>query len=456
METFKIQLSNGSLANLADGVKMDVNSSIIELADNAYDAEATEINIVIDNAKHYLCIFSKEKNNNLTKDKARSILYSLGQGQELKTKQNGIGKYNQGFKYAGPYLIGKGNHGIVSVDCIPNNGEAWSTEQPINYLNGESYSDTIVNFVPFKGIKNGYNFKVEIIGCRNITPTDITKLKIILGIRYRKKISSKEILIKINNDSIEPIDRLYQHLGKRVNYNCQWFSYKGRTNAAKYEWSDLKIGNIQENELCKYDTSLGINRRESGVNVRSRSGVEIAINDVTIINEGELENLCGTELQPSSAGFKGRLTIYDTELADTYIKGGNKSSSIVDKSFAINQDTKEISTAIKDSNAKFISMHHKDRKEYVKIYTPSYIKNWPNFSLNICFINDDDDVNPITLDHNKDRILVNRNHKWFKSLNTDENISKIVLSLIRNCKTISEAYSIMYSFFIEWESNESK
>ena len=43
METFKIQLSNGSLANLADGVKMDVNSSIIELADNAYDAEATEI-----------------------------------------------------------------------------------------------------------------------------------------------------------------------------------------------------------------------------------------------------------------------------------------------------------------------------------------------------------------------------------------------------------------------------
>ena len=78
------------------------------------------------------------------------------------------------------------------------------------------------------------------------------------------------------------------------------------------------------------------------------------------------------------------------------------------------------------------------------------------FSLNICFINDDDDVNPITLDHNKDRILVNRNHKWFKSLNTDENISKIVLSLIRNCKTISEAYSIMYSFFIEWESNESK
>ena len=57
METFKIQLSNGSLANLADGVKMDVNSSIIELADNAYDAEATEINIVIDNAKHYLCIF---------------------------------------------------------------------------------------------------------------------------------------------------------------------------------------------------------------------------------------------------------------------------------------------------------------------------------------------------------------------------------------------------------------
>ena len=43
METFKIQLSNGSLANLADGVKMDVNSSIIELADNAYDAGATEI-----------------------------------------------------------------------------------------------------------------------------------------------------------------------------------------------------------------------------------------------------------------------------------------------------------------------------------------------------------------------------------------------------------------------------
>lgn len=58
--TGTVELNDGALYGLAQGAKMDIKSSIIEFVDNAEDANASMVSIIIDDENNTLTVCSKE------------------------------------------------------------------------------------------------------------------------------------------------------------------------------------------------------------------------------------------------------------------------------------------------------------------------------------------------------------------------------------------------------------
>lgn len=373
-KTFKSTLSDGALINLAEGNKMDVISSIIELVDNAADANASKIDITYSPTENVLQVLSKEPNLTLGFNDYGKI-FNLGKGNVIKTKSTGVGKYSQGLKYASAFLIGKGNKGKLHIAVKPINDKAWGMTQHFDYCSSNAYTDQKLTREDNFSIDGDYNFMVKIEGCRNISNENILSLQIKLGIRYRSLIQTGKIVIKINNITINPIDRLYSHMGEKVGYSGKiYLEWKGDKKAAVFEWSDLRMHDFSDTELNLYDTNLDYQAIKSNICLTDHSCVEIAVHGVTIIYDKVLKELTGQQIQPSSAGFRGRLNFLNTELADEYIYGGNKSNCSVRKTFAKNQDTAIIRQKVKEANINAIIKYKYLNKK--KSYTIPHLDNF--------------------------------------------------------------------------------
>lgn len=435
-QTSTVELNDGAMCGLSDGAKMDVRSSIIEYVDNAEDENASKVSIIIDNRNHSLTVLSVEETNLEKNDHGR--LFNLGVGGKLHTKKNGVGKYSQGFKYAGPYLIGEGNKGEVRVAVKPISGNLWGATQYIDYTNDENYTDKNIVFTDGTEMPEEYNFMVKVIGCKNISDNDIIKLSVELGIRYREKLENGKTYIEINGVEVIPQDRLYSKYGVRVDYHSPiYLEWNGDSKAATWEWSDLRRTQFNDYELIDYDTTLGLKGRQKGTAVSCRSCIEVAINGVTIIYEKELLNLTGLQAQPSSSGFRGRLNIINRELADTYIKGGNKSCSTINKSFSENEDTKDIRLRIKDDYNTVIKRYHNDdtnSKKYYSIQTLDKYCNDNDIDCNFKFSEDSETVEAFVYEKHDNRIIVNVNSNIMSPFKSE--IAKVlfIISLIDNCK----------------------
>lgn len=353
IEKVELGLNDGALVNLSNGAKMEFISSVTEFVDNAEDAGASKVVIKIDNDKRILTVLSVEDTDLEMSDWER--LFFLGSGEVMHTKKSGVGKYSQGFKYAGANLIGEGNKGEVVVGVRPNSNKDWGAIQHIDYTDKKKYSDKNIDLCSIDKVDmpDDYNFMVRLSGIKDIKNDDIVKLAVHLGVRYREKIDSGRTEIWINDMEVKAQDRLYSKMGGRVDYHkpipIEW---NGDKEAVTWEWSDLGSTRFDSSEYILYDTTLGIKGRSEGVRSLPRSGVEIAINGITVIfDEADttFRNILNLSIQYYATGWRGRLNIKNLELADKYIKGGNKSNSSIDKSFATNDDVKKIRDAIKDS-----------------------------------------------------------------------------------------------------------
>lgn len=450
IKTATVELNDGAMCGLSDGAKMDAKSSIIEYVDNAEDENASLVSIKIDKENHTVIVLSKEETNLEEKDCGK--LFNLGVGGKLHTKANGVGKYSQGFKYAGSALIGEGNKGQVCVAVCPVSGNKWGAIQTIDYTDDEKYTDKHILITDGSEIPDEYNFMVKVNGCKDISDNDIIKLGVELGIRYREKIEKGQTIIDINGAKVLPQDRLYSKFGKRVDYHSPcYLSWNGDEKAAIWEYSDTRMSQFNDTELIDYDTTLGLQGRQQGTAISCRSGVEVAINSVTTIYDKELFNLIGIQPQPSSSGFRGRLNILNTELADKYLKGGNKSCSTVNKSFSENEDTKEIREVIKDSYYNVIKRYHNDaikNKKYCTIGSlDTYCEN-NHFDFRFKFLSADKNVEAFTYDNIDNIIIINENSSIMAPFKTDHAKCIFIISLLVTCKgqTIEDTCKRMKKF----------
>lgn len=456
-ETAKVELNDGALYGMSDGAKMDAKSSIIEYVDNAEDANASKVSIIIDNERHVLTVLSVEETDLEKKDYKK--LFNLGVSGKLHTKLNGVGKYSQGFKFAGPSLIGAGNKGEVKVAVRPISGNNWGATQFIDYTNDGNYTDKQIIFTDDNEIPQGYNFMVKVTGCKSITDNDIIKLSVELGVRYREKIEKGSTYIEINGIEVISQDRLYSKYGKRVDYHSPiYLEWKGDEKAATWEWSDLRKTEFNDSELIDYDTTLGIKGREKGTSVSSRSCLEVAINGVSIIYEKELINITGIQPQPSSSGFRGRLNILNRDLADEYIKGGNKSCCTVNKSFSINNDTSIIRQQVKDAYYSIINRYHNDSTKDKKYFSISKLDEWCEFNNIDCtfkFSDDNETVEAFIYDKNDNRIIVNTNSSFMKHFQNDASKCMIIIANINNIKnrSVEDIFKCLRKFKNECENN---
>lgn len=397
------ELANGALLGLSNGASMDCIASIVELTDNAVDADASVIDIIIDNSNESVAVYSVEKTNLQQSDYGK--IFTLGTSSRATITKK-VGKYKQGLKYSVANLIGDGRKGYVKIDVKPENGERWSIMNKIDYTNENAYSDRDLFLCKPSSVLNEYDFAVEIKGVSNFTDKNMTLLKMSLGLRYRELIVNSKLVCRINGSEVIPQDRLYANYGDRAGYHkSQYFEYMGNPKAIKFEWSDLSESHFSEIELCEYDTSLGIKGRNSGVMVTNRAGLEIAINDITVINDGVLEDLTGVELQPSGAPFRGRLTIYDTRLSDKYISGGNKSNCSINKSFATDDETKEIRLAIKNAHSTVLT-NNRNRNKQESINNKLLDKWCQNNDLTLRFIFFAKDATRKTFIYDKDNNVI--------------------------------------------------
>lgn len=456
-EDVYLELTDGALCGLSDGAKMNVVSSIVEYVDNAEDENASKVSIIIEN--NTLSVLSVEETNLERKDFRK--LFSLGVGGKLHTKKTGVGKYSQGFKYAGPHLIGGGNSGKIRVCVKPISGNNWSATQYINYIDENNYTDkriTLSNDV--SDIPEGYNFMVKVVGCKNISDIDIIKLQIGLGIRYREKIANGKTCIDINGVDILPQDRLYSQHGVRVDYHEPvYFSWGGNENAISFEWSDLKKTDFNDTELIDYDTTLGIKGRQKGTSITCRSGIEVAINGVTIIPDRELANIIGVTEQPKSCGFRGRMNILNVDLADCHVRGGNKSCSSINKSFLEDEDTLKIRKHISDVYNSVINRYKSDAntdKQYYSIPAlDKYCKDY-NIDCDFKFSNTNKDIEAFVYEKTYNRIVINVNSPIMSSFISDTAKLLFIVSLIDNCKvqTTEDIYKRMKKFKNSCEIDE--
>jgi len=427
-----VELADGAMYGLSDGAKMDIRSSIIEYVDNAEDENASFVSIEIDDITHTISVMSIENTDLELEDCGK--LFNLGVGGKLHTKKNGVGKYSQGFKYAGPCLIGEGNKGEIRVEVRPISGNDWGAIQYVDYVNDGHYSDKHIKYADQIEMPYEYNFMVKVSGCKAISPVEITKLKIDLGIRYRERIEKGLTIIVINGEEILPQDRLYSRFGSRVDYNkSEYFEWKEDKMSMCFESSDLRLMDFNDTDLIEYDNTLGIQGRQKGVSVSSRSGIEIAVNGVTIINDKEFYNLTGLQPQPSSSGFRGRLNILNPDLADAFIKGGNKSCSMVNKSFSENEDTLAIRSLIKEQYYKVIRRYHTEESKRKTYYSISYIDTWckeNDIKCRFKFLEEDKNYEAFVYDKVDDIIKVNINSSLMKCYNTDYCRSIFIIAFI--------------------------
>ena len=457
VERVQLELTNGAMCGLSDGAKMSVVSSIVEYVDNAEDENASKVSILIDS--NSISVLSVEQTNLERKDYKK--LFSLGVSGKLHTKKTGVGKYSQGFKFAGPNLIGDGNAGEVKICVRPISGNNWSATQYIDYTVDYEYKDKDIDLSEdVSDMPEGYNFMVKVDGCKNISNIDIIKLQIELGIRYREKIENGKTHIEINGITVEPQDRLYSKHGVRVDYHEPvYFTWKGHENAISFEWSDLKKTDFNDIELIDYDQTLGIKGRQKGTSISSRSGIEVAINGVTIIPEGELKNIIDVMMQPSSSGFRGRINILNTDLADIHIKGGNKSNSSVCRTFIEDENLLEIRKYISEVYNKIINKYKSENytnKQYYSIpVLDRYCKN-NNIECEFKFSNTDKDYETFVYEKTYNRIVVNVNSNLMSLFCSDFDKCVFIISLIDKCKeqTVEDIYKQMKKFKNVCEINE--
>lgn len=461
IEKVELGLNDGALVNLSNGAKMEFISSVTEFVDNAEDAGASKVVIEIDNDKRILTVLSVEDTDLEMSDWER--LFFLGSGKVMSTKKSGVGKYSQGFKYAGANLIGEGNKGEVVVGVRPNSNKDWGAIQHIDYTNKKKYSDKNVDLCSIDEVDmpDGYNFMVRLVGINEVKDSDIVKLMIRLGIRYREKIENGETKILIRNYEkdgevseldILPQDRLYSKMGCRVDYHepipIEW---NGDKEAVVWEWSDLGITRFEPNEYIDYDNPRIVTRgrkAETGVMSLDRSGVEIAINGVTIIY-GEAEttfrNILGVSIQYYATGWRGRLNIKNLELADKYIKGGNKSNSSIDKSFSTNDDVEEIREKIKEAYDIVCRRESSVRDSYSGLSEVKGLNEWmrKEIGLNVCF-----KFGKLgrfeTFTQHGDEIYVNLVSKFMSTFKgSKEAISIFLFSVIKNCDSLDSIESVV-------------
>ena len=311
-------LNDGAQKSFSDGLQMNTISSIIELLDNSNDANSIYDELFYDEKNNTLTLLSKELSN--LDDITHKVIFNFGTSHKLRTKQNGIGKYSQGLKLANSNLIDK--EGTAFYGLVNSKGEKKGWYQYINYENEENYTDRKIydlngNFE----IKDGFNFKVEIDGCKKITNDILYRLSIEAGLRYRYGIENGEKTIKINNASVRPQDRLYKKFLNKKEKNIDFYDkvflpWNGVENAVSFEWVDLTNADIEEEELIDLDNMHGRGNRP-GVNVLNRAGLEIVVNGVTITYGKDVtEDFCDIQFQQSCIPFRGRLEIFNNELND--------------------------------------------------------------------------------------------------------------------------------------------
>lgn len=452
-----VELSDGALNGLATGANMEFVSSIVELTDNAVDANATKIKIVINRENQNITIFSSETTN-LQKENAQSVLFKLGNSGLASTKANGVGKYKQGLKYALANLIGTNNKGLGRVECRPINGPQWAIVNLIDYTNPEHYTDRNLYFREPYLLTEKYNFVVN-IDCATI-PDDkeINTLIVTLGLRYRELIENDKIIIKVNDVVVTPQDRLYSKYGDRAGYHKPvYFSYLDNPKAFRWEYSDLCESHFNELEYITYDSTMGIKGRKSGVSVTKRAGVEIVANSVTLVYDGLLEELIDVQLQPSGAAFRGRLSINDNRVIDRYIRGGNKSKSEINKAFLIERETEDIRRAIKEAHSKALENYRKNNK-CEKAFSNDMMNKWcdeNNCETKFLFFDTDASRKTFNFDESNNIIEVNLLSNLFADMKNNSYVM-LIIALIRNIyssgsKTIFKTLNRFESDMIDFE-----
>ncbi len=453
----KLTLNDGALHGLAKGANMTFVSSICELADNGKDANASEITLDFSREKeHNTLIIRYKEDTNLQKDEVNR-LFNLGNPKKAQTKKNGIGKYNQGFKYACANLIGD-NKGTVRVEVKPQNGEPWAVVQTIDYSNDEQYTDQNLYYVNPEYLNDEYSFIVVIQGAKMPNKNEKYELKWKLGLRYRSLLVSNEMQIKINDEPIKPIDRLYSLYGDRAGYKSPvYFPYKDNPKAFKWECSDLSETHFSENELCDYDNQhkQGVER---GVAVTSRAGIELCVNGISIVEDGLLFELIGKQLQPSGSSWRGRLTLEDNRVVDDHITGGNKCKCVIQDSFITDPNTEEIRRAIKLSHSQYISEHideFKNKKYCSTIKALDALYQNKIVSTRFLFYYNDDTRELFCKDEANNTIEVNASHRIFKN-KKEEDCAIFVWSIIRHCSNedIKQIYKELNNFKNELLNND--
>lgn len=431
----KSYLNDGAYLGLSEGAQMTTVASFNEILDNFFGKNASKINITYDSNKKYLEFMGMEEND-LTEDIAFDKLYGLGVGSQMSTQDNGVGKYNQGFKYSVAQLIGNYNKGTVRIDSIPDNGNPWALKQIINYT-GENYTDQIVldkeDGIEYEELESGYNFRIVIDGCREISNRELLEIEMVIGLRYRDKIENGN-KIYLNGQEVLSQDRLYLFLPhSRVQYKCEYLSYKDNTNAAKFEYVDLESARIDQTELCRYDT---INGRKKGVTCTIRGGVEVVFNGVTVIYENlptEFRKLCTRQFQPGAAGFRGRLTIFDKNLYDEYFCGGNKSAVSTKDGFNTSKDTVNIVRALKNAYQTYCDTHNIKEDKIDSRYNDvieSVIKSIGFGDIEVKFQNRGEDFITFDYDDKIQSLTVNEGAKLFNTHKSSDLFILTILHLI--------------------------
>lgn len=431
----KVEINDGSMIGLAKGAKMNPNSSIIELTDNASDAGANKISIIVKNER--VCVLSVEKTN-LKEDDYRT-LFNLGAGKKTKIHENGVGKFSQGFNYATASLIGDGRKGTVTVAVNPINGKKWGAIQTIDYTNEENYTDSELYFTDGSELIDGFDFMVDIHGCEPISDYEIVKLRAKLSIRYRQKIN-EGMTILLNGGEILAEDRLYSHLGNLVDYHEPIaLPYCGNENAARWEWVDArcygKKTNAEINDLILND-NIKVGGREIGAVCTARNGIEVVVNGVSVIECGQIKNITGINPQPSSSGFRGRLTINDIRLADKYVIGGNKSDCEIASSFNSDIETMAIREAIGEAYRDVVSRYKDEDIRKLKVTLPDLQKflEKEKFNVDIQCYNNTTDTEAFCGVESDNEIRINLKNSFFDGFSKAQSKSLFIISLLYGAK----------------------
>lgn len=447
MITHTITLTDGGLISLANGSKMSAISSIVEYVDNAISAKASEIRIKIDNERHILSVASIEETDLMPSDIGKMFEYS--KGKSLQTSTYGVNKYGVGIKQAAAYLIGEKNKGEARYVIRPRKGNCtkpiWGVTHIIDYTNPDKYTDLVVKEMDDLS-DEGYDFVVKVIGCIKIPESDIIKLRVSLGLRYRALIEKGETKIFVNDAKIAPQDRLYSIYGDEVMYTVQNFNIGNVENAITLEMCDLRCRKtFNETEYIDYDSKGYV--KSVGPISTERSLGEIALGNISIIYEGQLKNLLGINPQPSSSGFRFRLTFNDRSLGDKYIKGANKSNCSIDKSFVNDEALRPVRDALNEFYNTAINRFKQEpvARTGKSMKVPNeYCKDK---ELPYRFYLDGLGETNITFEERGNDIWINHDSKLFKGLKID-GINKIIMALLftKEKKTTKKAIAFLREY----------